>query len=451
MKSLDKNKFDDKHSEIYLNAVLVLLCFIIFVASVYFFQMQGKRKTKVASLAANSMLDIAFYNISNRVKYIKKSLTLLAKIPVMRKYKTDSYLEAFAINEQKKVCDSLAENVNVVGYLYGEYERYVNDAQYWKEATIAYGRRLIEVYGLHTWGNPVVEVANKSDAKKYESFARRTNFANETVDKLVDWVKSKFTKVVELAKFLDSISGNKRTVIEDRKGAENLMATSMTGEDIVDSMTVRSIDGAFQASVSALSTFSNFFSDKFAEIKFNRPFLSGPVSFDEGSATPIWKVYVPIRDRMRKTIAYISSAVNIGFLSKLAKKASFNKGVSLFFTDENGTVIGHSDKQMLIKQVNLKYYNSAVELALDGKSGTKISNINGKKYIVCYRALNQFSAIDNPKWAMVLIANTENFAGQGGLLISIALIVLAVLSLYVLFYAFRNIIFSIIEESANEV
>ena len=145
------------------------------------------------------------------------------------------------------------------------------------------------------------------------------------------------------------------------------------------------------------------------------------------------------------------SMLGISFLNEIAHFASFNKGVSLFFVDEDGTVIGHTNKSMVIKQINLKHSNVAVKKAMSGKSGTEISKIYGEKYIVAYRPLHHFDAIDNPKWAVVLIANMNDFTGQGGNLMSASLIVLAVLALYVLFYILRYLMSLISEGHKNDI
>lgn len=453
MKQLVNNRKHKKLKEILLHMLLICTCIALIVFSTAYYKIRENNKDLVATLAAKSILDLSFGNITDTVSSIKRSLLLISRIPVMREFKSDDFFTHLAINKINNINLALESYAPLVGLSYYEYIKTGNNMVYWGELALATMRRILISLGfpLTTDEDERKSIINPLMSTENNKFKKQTDFANTLVNKAKDIVNKVLSSIQLVAHYIDSLSGLKRINLVDPKGAENLMATNLENENHIVSTEIRTFDGAYQAGVSELSSLSNLSNNQLRKSKFNQPFLSGPVSFKENTAKLLWNVFVPLRNRQRETIAYISSLVDLSFLNKIAKAGSFNKNISLFFVDESGTVIGHKDYSKVINQVNLKHSNRAVKKAMSGKSNCSIENIYGKKHIVAYRPLHQFASVDNPKWAMILIAKSESFTGQGGILMSLSLIVLAVMALYVLFYTARNLMILLYEENDNDI
>ncbi|MBI3039771.1 hypothetical protein HYY75_12130 [bacterium] len=255
--------------------------------------------------------------------------------------------------------------------------------------------------------------------------------------------------ILELSSdFFDLIFHTGVVFVSDFFGAEDALKASLNDKDYICSLMIRSLDGTKRLLVTEIGQLPSFLSAgiRISETFF-QPFYSGKVFFSEGLSRPLWQAAVPLLELDRKPFGILSSQVDLSFLSELSGKIKFSSGSQLFVIDEEGTVIGHSKKQLVINQVNFSRFNPAFSEVMQGRDGMRRIGVNGVDHLLVYRSLKNLGKPDLPIWGVLFtIPISEVFTGDTA--VSFGIFSLAGLCILILWYLSDFILSNLEEEEA---
>ena len=461
METLVKNEkkisfFSKSLCKLFVKLVFGVLFVVISGASVLWMH-QNQVESKNQSIeGAKITLSLIQGEISSSVNAVRNSLEIISKMPPVKKFQRLS-----VVPEKSRFGKAVGNLFDWILDCLDAYRPFVNQAiyeslrgqnnlAYWLEMPFAAGRRIVFQSGLGNifYPDDVEEDTALEESGGLDSIGLLSVFSvRESIEKIKEKLVIWKNKCGRLALFIENNILGGELKLSFPHEAENLLAASMNDRDYIRTLTIVNLEGKKQAEVSEVSvpySFGNLGSVK--AIRRGKVFWAGPVSFDENLGRPIWEAAVPIRDQNREAVGALVARVDLAFLSEISKKISSKKGQSLLVVDEDGIVIGYADRKMIVNQVNMKLSNPAVFKALEGKSGALVRNENGRDSIFYHFPLKDFNFRSNPSWGMVLVTNLTELSFMGGLLMSLGVIVLAGLSLYVLFYVMEQILFLFDEE-----
>ena len=458
MRTLVKNKkknkfFSSTIVRFLINSFLLLSSLVIIYFSVTWVQRKQNARIDLAKKRAETLLHVVVDDVSRAVGAVRNSMDLIAKMPVLRKFKKVGALKPIITEKKNELINLVSIYEPYFGYAYQEYLLSRKNMNYLSEIPGALGRRILfntnflksdeEEPNLFEPPEPIKE-------DKYSLFVKRTSFAENIKDRLQNNIEATFEKFEDIAGRIDKLLGISVDVLSDPADAENLLAACMNYRDLILSYSASNLDGQIQAEVAENdSPFGMGNSAAFFGHKKGQKFYSGPAIYDEKSKQPLWSVSVPLRDRNRKQMGYLSSLVSLKFLSKISEKCSFRKGVTLFFVDNEGIAIGHPDKSMVINQINMTHANPAVKNVIAGEKASLLAEVNGKDYVLSYGPLNSFDSPQNPEWGVIIMATVSELSGSIVIMMTLGVIILAAIGVYVLFYVSGQLMYLLDEE--NEI
>jgi|GEM_PF-1815550 len=461
------NKVEKNYSErIWLNrasiiyAITIIIAVLIIYLSIESVLTEREEGKDAFSKQLSAMADLATDSIARSLGGVRDTLRLISHMPPLREHSTEGIWQPLAIEGKTKTIHFLEEMRWKAEQFDQLSEVMVKHLNFAWDLSMAFVRRIH--YSLCTFGiierllGSFSESANlnnvSSPGETSPGFFDRWflelkplrisktpwQFLFDTVTALCDFVRKSST-------FVDLAITSGKPTIADLDEARRLLTASLNDKDLIRSVTIKNLDGQDLVGATEIGEPIGFLSGWIGQTaKAARAFYPGPVKFDESLGRPLWQAAVPIRDRDWIPIGILSTQVDLGFLSELAVKTKFSPVSYLFIVDENGIIIGHPKTSMVVNQVNVSISNPAVGEVLSGKDGVREIRILGSTYLVAYRQLKSLDRATLPAWGVLFISPiSEVFSWTGKVVINAVLI--AALSLYVLFYV-STIILAAVEE-----
>lgn len=414
-------------------AGVLMAFFMLFLA----FRLHGLPAEKaVAATAerATAVIELAGEAAARPLQNVRNSLTLLARMPVLRQFKHRSPFVPFFKTSHNDLKLLIASYELPIAMLWESLLAWEQSFTRWSELPQAFMRRVTVVFSpLESEGDdssdPVFMAPTVNDEARDRIFLRARLVPN-TIELLTSPVDQVFFPLISLAAVVDSCLGAGKDIAADAMSAGNLLAAALN-DDLFRTITLKSLQGSVLAvagDADAAETGGD--SRDCQAINKGVPFFSGPTGYDLKRGRALWWVAVPVRDENRRPVACLSALVDINYLSALAIKGS-DASTQLFFVDRNGIAIGHAEQQMVSRQVNL-----STSLLATADIGDKIANRffrrDDRRVFQAAGALKNTGHRYLPDWYVFFEENLSADAGMDYYLLNACVILLAATGMYVL-------------------
>ncbi len=419
--------------------------------------------TKTASRELSAITDLAVDDISRGLGGVRDTLRLLSHMPSFRQTTQAGVLSPLV----REVLSRLEEAADSVGGRFDAIDLQTmssfQDLTMFQEIFMAAGRRILFSIGFfgiaqdfwrgisggaqaeeepEVLPGMVPEITSLAAPTKvpvflgrwFREFRESWSIPTETM--------------IRTAVFLDSAFLLGTSVVSDVVEARRVLIASLNDRDLIRSLSVKTLEGKTIAEATEIGEPLQFLSNWMVNsAREGRPFLCGPVTFDEGLGRPLWQAAVPLRNEDRIPFGVLSSQVDLSFLSEIATRLKISPASHLLVVDEEGTVIAHPKISMVVTQVNVSRSNPVIGEVLKGEEGFRELRWNGISYFAAFRNLKKADPANLPGWGILFLAPVSELSASWWKSVMNG-VILAAIGLYLLYYTV-DIILASIEEGTE--
>ncbi|MDD3146450.1 MAG: hypothetical protein PHD82_04030 [Candidatus Riflebacteria bacterium] len=394
-----------------------------------------KQAYTMAEARAAAILELGAAAAIKPVLNVKNSLTILAKMPVMRNFKTGGLLVP-ALETRFAALNLLVQSFELpvasVWRLFQEMER---SAAYWKEVPDAMLRRFFKVVYFQL-------TSNENDIEDFNLVARSVS-EEDSADirasaQLVPLTLRFFLNLIDqallplrpVAATFDKLPGLRSARQFMAHPVEGLMAIVLD-DGVIRTMALKSLDGEIIAAVGDPELITGDSESRDCRAVINGvPFFCGPVFYDQKLKKPMWWVAVPVRDQNRMPVACLAALADVSYLSQLADTMVSGPD-RLIFMERGGVAIGHHEAGLVAQQVNL-----GISLPAASQVGEKplfsIVRRNYRALMQTAASIRSYGHRHLPDWIVVSQVDLTAGSESENFLILVCVILLAATGVYVL-------------------
>ncbi len=352
---LSKNSRSGKAQTRYLAGLVAGLLMLVLAFWLHRFPQRQARL--VAEARSQAIIQIAVAAAARPAVNVKNSLTLLARLPVLRQFNTGRGLVE-DIGEWRSDFTLLLESFEApLASMWQEFIDAGRGLEWWQSIPDA---ALMRFWSLGTFG--CLQFENEEDQPPFglvsiseEEHARISLMAGivpETMRWLTAGFDHFFVPLSQTLKFAGMLPGLYSSSDQPATPVQNLLAL-MLDDGQIRALALKNLSGNILAVAGDAELFASDPDDRDCRtIKGGVPFFCGPVTYNQQQKRPVWWVAVPVRNEFRQPVACLSAMVDVSYLSEMADKTSSGPD-SLVFTERSGVAIGHHDPQIVAQQVNL--------------------------------------------------------------------------------------------------
>lgn len=430
---LSKNSRSGKAQTRYLAGLVAGLLMLVLAFWLHRFPQRQARL--VAEARSQAIIQIAVAAAARPAVNVKNSLTLLARLPVLRQFNTGRRLVE-DIGEWRSDFTLLLESFEApLASMWQEFIDAGRGLEWWQSIPDA---ALMRFWSLGTFG--CLQFENEEDQPPFglvsiseEEHARISLMAGivpETMRWLTAGFDHFFVPLSQTLKFAGMLPGLYSSGDQPATPVQNLLAL-MLDDGQIRALALKNLSGNILAVAGDAELFASDPDDRDCRtIKGGVPFFCGPVTYNQQQKRPVWWVAVPVRNEFRQPVACLSAMVDVSYLSEMADKTSSGPD-SLVFTERSGVAIGHHDPQIVAQQVNL----SAALLPIAEIEEKPISGVarrNDRVLLQTAASLKHSGLRYLPDWYIFIQTDLTHENYLDDYLILLCVILLAATGVYVL-------------------
>jgi len=416
-----------------------LLAGLLMLALAFWLHRFPQRQARLlAEARSQAIIQIAVAAAARPAVNVKNSLTILARLPVVRGFNAGRGLFE-GISEWRSDFALLLESFEApLASMWQEIINIGRGLEWWQTIPDA---AMMRFWDLGTFGClPFASEEEEEEAPPFglvsiseEEHARISLMAGivpETMRLLTAAFDQFFVPVSQALKFVSILPGLYSGGDSAASPVHNLLAL-MLDDGQIRALALKNFSGSLLAVAGDAELFGSDPDDRDCQIiKSGIPFFCGPVIYDQQQKRPVWWVAVPVRNEQRQPVACLSAMVDINFLSEMAVKTDSGPD-SLVFTERSGVAIGHHDPQIVAQQVNL----SAALLPIAEIEEKPISGIarrNDRMLLQTAASLKHSGLRHLPDWYVFIQTDLTHENSLDDYLILLCVILLAATGVYVL-------------------
>lgn len=386
---------------------------------------------------AHGIVSLAAEIAARPAQQIRNSLALMARNPEVRKLKNISVVRAWQQRVQADLSLLLDSYEPLIGHAYEKILLFTHDIEYLKELPLALVRRFALSVGLlpdldsHYDAAvllPPARLANKDLERMYV----QTSYARESASGIRRFFSDYSAFWLAMIYRLEEIAGFSRQALTDVAAVEDFFSAALNDE-IFRTIMLKNLDGTVLAATGDVSGSDLSLDARDCKaVKGGSIFFTGPVGYDVRRQRSLWWVAVPVRDENRNPVACLSAFVDAGFLSEAAEKICQSTDIRLIFADQAGAVIGHADRQVVAKRVNMSKAMPSFVSETDRGFTSRIVRQDGHIFLQAGKSIRHDNVRHLPDWYVCYEQDLSAFARQDEFLLTVSVILLAALGMYVL-------------------
>ncbi|PKL50189.1 MAG: hypothetical protein CVV42_04155 [Candidatus Riflebacteria bacterium HGW-Riflebacteria-2] len=420
-----------------LAAAGIMACIAIFFLAAWLYRFPERLVQRQSSQKAGGIVSLAAEIAARPAQQIRNSLLLMAKNPELRKISSASNVLAW----QQKIQNDLQLLIDsyepVLGNMYGQILDFSHDIDYYCELPSALARRLATIAGMAFPDNEEDDPTRMLQPVKLSErdFARmlaQTGLVREKIAAARRFVADSCALYLSIALTLEKLAGFGRQSLHDAAAVEDFFSAALNDE-LLRSVMLRSLDGEVLAIVGDMPAGGiNLDTRDCQAIGGGSIFFAGPVGYDSRRRHALWWVAVPVRDTERNPVACLTAFVDIDYLSQAAEKVAENADSRLVFSDSSGQVIGHADREIIARQVNMKLVFPSFVSEADRGFKSRFVRYEGRLLLQAGRSVRYGNVRHLPDWYVRYEQDLTAFATQSQFLVTVSVILLAALGMYAL-------------------
>lgn len=387
---------------------------------------------------ATTALELSGEAVARTVVGVRNSLSLMARLPVMRTLKQTGRLVSGMRAIEKDLRLLLDSYEHTIAEVISQANKTHNNLLYYSELPMALYRRLTIGIGLsHDPDGEDEDLSFVDHAPPaLEQMRRQTGLTREIIEKIAVLAYKLSDNLRSTSRFIDVLAISNVVTAEDIPAIESLFATGLN-DDLLKALVLKNLHGGVIVQVGAGIADSLSRDNRDCRAIINgSPFFCGPTTYDKTGKRSVWWVAVPVRNEHRVPIACLTALIDLGFLNNLATKFKDDMGFSMIFTDHRHIIIGNSKLQLVAEQVSL---NVPPTHAAVKNMPWRILNGPDGRYLQMVKNLNSGDYRFLPQWKIFIKAQLQQSGRPGQFILPLCVILLAAAGLYVLSYGIVRI------------
>ena len=293
---------------------------------------QQKRAT--AARQAEAVSNVVADDIARTLSAASDQMRMISRMKVFRETTDFGHLSPLlkgVFERARMVAVNLDQMRNILNRMFRDM---ATKAHFQHDINMAHFRRWLWNLGIFDGYKATVEILSAAYQREIPGFSLdpvSSTPLNFSLTPDPDKLFSEFERQLSVfARLVESTFQLTEPVIASRSGAMDLLVATMNDRDRIKSLTIKSLRGKTLFGITEIGDPIDFLG-RWVTIAASgiRPFYPGPVFFDEGVGRPLWQAAVPLRDLQRKPYAVLSSQIDLGFLSGIARNADFFRSGNL--------------------------------------------------------------------------------------------------------------------------
>lgn len=415
----------------------IIAAIAVFFLAGWLYRFPERLVIEQARQKAGEIVALAVEVAARPARQIRNSLALMARNPELRKISSVSILREWRQRTQGDLSLLIDSYEPAIGLIYEQALSHANDIDYVLELPLATMRRLALIVGMPILKldeiDPQTILATPSaDSEDLKRMSAKAGFVHGQMLKLRRIFSDHAELYFSFALLPEKIFGFGRSALGDSAAVEDFFSAALNDE-MFRAILLKGFDGEILA-IAGDAAVEDLNSDRRDSRAINGGsiFFAGPVGYDIRRHHPLWWVAVPVRDARRNPLACLSAYVDAGFLCEAAEALAGVNRAKLMFVDRNGVVIGHADRQMVARQVNLGETMSAFVNEADRGFSSRFIRHEGRLLLQAGKSIRHDNVRHLPDWYVCYEQDLTDFVGQYEFLVTVSVILLAAMGMYVL-------------------
>ncbi|MEW6709752.1 MAG: hypothetical protein AB1403_08035 [Candidatus Riflebacteria bacterium] len=426
-----------------LSAIAVSVC-AASIFSLHLKKIETEASARKRGIALASMTSTA---MASQILAAAKYLELLSRFPGFWQQEKKDLLRP-RINETRYYLLDCLDTLRFdMGMLYHGFLQMNQSMEYWRELSAAMQRRLFyemnRIIGANA--DSLEDSENTGDegmfippgdysSSKSLRFYEETNFIRHLLLSVYIKLNSWFDELCEWGQHFDSFAGLGHTMLVDQRETEKFLSSALSSREWFAGLKITNrfghpltdfsqngIDGAVDDYL-ICQNFSN-----------GRSFWVGK-TYHTDSQSSYLQMAVPVRNRNRKLTASIRAAFDLKNLEQIIEKGQIASECEIIVLDQNFATVFSSSSRYRKNQISyLRQFLNPSEVS--GQKSQKTLYLNENSQRVSISPLSGFRIDRLPDWQVAIIEHINDSWLDKFYPGDFALIVLAGISLYVLFYS----------------
>ncbi len=387
--------------------------------------------------AASGIVGLAAEIAARPAQQTRNTLSLIAKNPELRQIGNASAVLAWQQRIQTDISLLFESYEPFFGHVYDRILAFSHDIEYYSEIPSALMRRLAVVAGIEFPDSDQNDPTNmwrpsELTGDDLRRMSVQTGLVREKMTAVRRLAAESCNTWISMALVLEKLAGYGQQSLRDVAAVEDYFS-AVLNDEMLRAIMLRSLDGKVLALVGDMPfTTMNLDTRDCRAIISGSIFFSGPVGYDSRRRHSIWWVAVPVRDENRNPIACLTAFVDADFLSQAAEKAAEHTDIRLMFSDRSGVVIGHADREVVARQVNMSNVLPSFVNETDRGFTSRFVRYDGKLLLQAGRSVRHGNVRHLPDWYVCYEQNLSGFARQSQFLLTLSVILLAATGMYAL-------------------
>ncbi|HAE38778.1 MAG TPA: hypothetical protein DCG57_09080 [Candidatus Riflebacteria bacterium] len=416
----------------------IVLSIAVFFLAAWLYRLPERLVLAQAQQNAAGIVSLAAEVAVRPSQQIRNSLALMARNPEVRKLQNTSVVRAWQLGLQNSLSLLLDSYEPLLGHAYEKILMFAHDVDYLKELPQAMVRRFALSAGLlpsldNSYDEMILLPPARLADKDLDRMYLQTSFAREQTAGIRQFFSDSSELWLAMIYQFEELAGFSRQTLSDIAAVEDFFSAALNDE-IFRTIMLKNLDGTVLAATGDVSVNDLSLDARDCKaVKNGSIFFTGPVGYDTRRQRPLWWVAVPVRDENRNPLACLTAFVDSGFLSDAAARISQNADSRLIFADHTGSVIGHADRQVVAKRVNISKTMPPFASATEERNFTsRFVRQDGKFLLQAGKSIRHDNVRHLPDWFVCYEQELGKFTGQNEFLVTVSVILLAAMGMYVL-------------------
>lgn len=441
--------------------ILIMVGVSVFLLSSWRFKKNSETRSR-QNCEVRMLADAEFASAGIREVLLSAEsyITLLSKMPFLRKFDQTETL-GLEIDLLKEEANDWTDAYQFeIGFAYQRFLLLQRTMVYWSELPKAAIRRIAYEF-LPSWedeenlsetddANGLFSTPELSKAE-LERIHRETVFARNLVHSLKALINSLLEPLHRFVRFFGSIANFGHTMLVEKNETEKFLSVATNNRGIIAGIDVTNVYGKSQLDFSKTGISNEIDASEICRaLESGRSFWNGPVTFNEKDGRSYWQVAVPIRSRFREFKGCVRAAIDLNFLSDWFGVFSSASGTEMLVLDKDFVTIASSSSDRKRNQVSFAkaifYAKSGPDISGSSPKMTKLAE--GETILL--QPISKFRASNLPEWKVLVVRHALSEDEFYEMLAMFALIILAAVGGYVLFYCAVQLINLYEEEAVND-
>lgn len=409
----------------------------VFFLAAWLYRFPERLAQEQALQRADGIVNLAAEIVVRPVQQLRNSLALMAKNPDLRQVASASVVVAWQQKVQGDLLLLLDSYEPFLGHLYEQILEFSRGIDYFLELPSALARRLATIAGMSfnddESGDPPAMLAPTSISEdELMRMNAQTDFVRAKVAAARQLLIDSCGYYLQAAVTIERLAGFGSQSLRDVAAVEDFFSAALNDE-MLRAITLRSLDGEVLAITGDVSAESLRLDARDCRaIAAGSIFFSGPVGYDTRRKHALWWVAVPVRDENRNPVACLTAFIDVDFLCRAAEKIAETTGSRLIFSDLNGVVIGHADRETVAKQVNVSRVFPSFVREADRGFSCRFVRHDGRLLLQAGKSIRYGNVRHLPDWYVYYEHDLTGFATQSQFLVTLSVILLAAMGMYAL-------------------